>query len=177
MHRNPNRFRWFRLACQLAAGLALLAVLVRAAPAAGTFSGRCVSVPDGDTIVVRTADRKRHEVRLQGIDAPERGQRYGRQSKSNLTRLVHLKQVEVDWNKRDHYGRRVGRVYVGDIDVNLTQVDAGLAWAYREYLDELAPADRRLFLKAEERARRDGLGLWRDRNPMPPWEWRPREKP
>jgi endonuclease YncB( thermonuclease family) len=38
---------------------------------ADTLVGRCVAVFDGDTIVVRDAHRKRHEVRLQGIDAPE----------------------------------------------------------------------------------------------------------
>jgi endonuclease YncB( thermonuclease family) len=138
--------------------------------AGGTLMGRCVSVPDGDTIVVRTPDRKRHEIRLQGIDAPEKGQRYGMMSKTNLTRLVYQKEVEVDWNKRDHYGRQVGRVYVGDID-------AGLAWVYREYLDELSPADRKLFLHAEQVAREQRLGLWRDRHPTPPWEWRHRNTP
>jgi endonuclease YncB( thermonuclease family) len=176
-YRNPSRFRRFPPAGRVACGLWLLVGLVPAAVAGGTRVGRCVAVPDGDTIVLRTADRKRHEVRLQGIDAPEKGQRYGTVSKTNLTRLVYQKEVEVDWNKRDHYGRQVGRVYVGDIDVNLMQLHAGLAWVYREYLDELAPADRRIYLQAEQTARDRGLGLWRDRRPTPPWEWRHRNAP
>jgi endonuclease YncB( thermonuclease family) len=167
----------FRSARELACGVCLLVALAPAALAGGTLVGRCVAVPDGDTIVVRTADRKRHEIRLQGIDAPEKSQRYGMVSKANLTRLVYQKEVEVDWSKRDHYGRQVGRVYAGDVDVNLTQLDAGLAWVYREYLDELSPADRKVFLQAEQAARDRRLGLWNDRRPTPPWEWRHRNAP
>jgi endonuclease YncB( thermonuclease family) len=171
-HRNPNPVQRFRWAARRAFSLLLMLGLAPAAVAGGTLVGRCIAVPDGDTIIVRTADRKRHDIRLQGIDAPEKSQRYGMVSTTNLTRLVYQKQVEVDWNKHDHYGRQVGRVYVGDIDVNLAQVDAGLAWVYREYLDELSPADRKLFLQAEQAARERRLGLWRDRHPTPPWEWR-----
>jgi endonuclease YncB( thermonuclease family) len=165
-----NRFSYRALL----AGAIALCIEVSAA-AAGTFTGRCIAVPDGDTILVRDANRRRIEVRLQGIDAPEKGQRYGTISKSHLTELIYQKQVEVDWNKHDHYGRLVARVYAGDIDVNLTQVEAGLAWVYREYLDELSAADRKLFLRTEAAARGKRLGLWRDRNPTPPWEWRHRQ--
>lgn len=143
---------------------------------AGTFSGLCIGVPDGDTIVVRDGKRRRFEVRLQGIDAPEKGQRFGSLARRNLTSLVYRKPVEVDWNKQDKYGRLVGRVYVGDIDVNLSQADAGMAWAYRQYLDEMSARDQRLFLEAEKGARAEGRGLWRDTSPTPPWEWRHRRE-
>ena len=157
---------------RIAAGVALC--LQSVLGSAGTLTGLCIAVPDGDTIVVRDANRRRFEVRLQGIDAPEKDQRFGSLARRNLTSLVYRKQVEVDWSKEDKYGRLVGRVYVGDIDVNLTQADAGMAWAYREFLHEMSARDQKLFVEAEEGARHEGRGLWRDPRPMPPWEWRHR---
>jgi len=158
-------------------GLALVFWLAAQNLHAETLVGRCVAVFDGDTIVVRDAHRKRHEVRLQGIDAPEKGQRYGSISKSNLSALVYQKQVAVDWNKHDRYGRLVGRLTTAGADASLTQLEAGLAWVYREYLDELPLSDRRLFLQAESTAQHKRLGLWRDTHPTPPWVWRHRSLP
>jgi endonuclease YncB( thermonuclease family) len=158
--------------CAAAAALWVLSV-----PAsAGTLTGLCIAVPDGDTIVVRDGNRRRFEVRLQGIDAPEKGQRFGSLARRSLTSLVYRKQVEVDWSKQDKYGRLVGRVYVGDIDVNLSQADAGMAWAYREFLHEMSARDQKLFLDAERGARDERRGLWRDANPTPPWDWRHRQQ-
>jgi endonuclease YncB( thermonuclease family) len=159
------------MACAAAAALCVLSAPTNA----GTLTGLCIAVPDGDTIVVRDANRQRFEVRLQGIDAPERGQRFGGVARRNLNSLVYRKQVEVDWSKEDKYGRLVGRVYVGDIDVNLSQADAGMAWAYREFLHEMSARDQKLFVQAEEEARKEGRGLWRDTRPTPPWEWRHRQ--
>jgi endonuclease YncB( thermonuclease family) len=169
-----------RLSLRLAGAFlwaASIALWLPANPAgAGTVTGLCIAVPDGDTIVVRDARRRRIEVRLQGIDAPEKGQRFGSLARRNLTSLVYRKQVEVDWTKQDKYGRFVGRVYVGDIDVNLSQADAGMAWVYREFLDELSVRDRKLFMDAERAAREEGRGLWRETKPTPPWEWRHRQE-
>ena len=157
--------------------LALFLSVVAQGLHADILAGRCVAVFDGDTIVVRDTHRKRHEVRLQGIDAPEKGQRYGSISKSNLSALVYQKQVVVDWDKRDRYGRLVGRVTSNGVDASRTQLEAGLAWVYREYLDELPLSDRKLFLQAESTAQHKRLGLWHDRDPTPPWVWRHRAMP
>ena len=80
--------------------------------------------------------------------------------------------MTVKWDKRDRYSRIVGFVFVDGQDVNLVQVKAGMAWFYRYYQRELSPEDRRRYAKAENQARTDRLGLWQDKNPMPPWEHR-----
>ena len=36
--------------------------------------------------------------------------------------------------------------------------------------------DRRLYSSAERRARKSQLGLWNDKKPTPPWEWRRNNK-
>ncbi len=76
------------------------------------------------------------------------------------------------WDKRDRYGRIVGFVIVDGHDVNLEQVKTGMAWFYRYYQRELSPEDRERYAKAEDQARTDRLGLWQDKHPIPPWEWR-----
>jgi len=52
------------------------------------------------------------------------------------------------------------------------QIDAGLAWWYRKYAHEQHPGDRVEYESAEDRAAADRIGLWQDKNPVPPWEWR-----
>lgn len=54
----------------------------------------------------------------------------------------------------------------------LAQVSQGLAWWYRAYANEQAPADRGRYEAAENEARARRVGLWRDPDPIPPWDWR-----
>ena len=68
---------------------------------AGTISGKVVSVADGDTITVLDADKQQHKIRLEGIDAPEKAQPYGKDSKKALSDLVFGKDVQVLWLKSD----------------------------------------------------------------------------
>jgi endonuclease YncB( thermonuclease family) len=111
-----------------------------------------------------------------GIDAPEKKMPFGQKSKEHLSDLVFEKQVSVEYNKKDKYGRTVGKILVGGIDANLEQVKAGLAWHYKQYQKEQTPEDRAAYIHAEELARNEGRGLWVDANPTPPWEWRHNKK-
>ncbi len=68
---------------------------------------------------------------------------------------------------RDRYGRTVGVVLLPDgRSLNHELVRAGLAWMYRRYTNDESLSD------LEEEARVARRGLWADRNPIPPWEWR-----
>jgi endonuclease YncB( thermonuclease family) len=131
-----------------------------------------VGVADGDTITVLGAGNRQTRVRLQGIDAPESRQAFGEVSKRNLSDLVFNRQVVVEYEKTDQYGRTLGKVVAFGRDVNLEQVKAGLAWHYKHYQGEQSPADRRLYADAEMEARAAKRGLWADTNPIPPWDFR-----
>jgi endonuclease YncB( thermonuclease family) len=74
--------------------------------------------------------------------------------------------------KRDRYGREIGKVLVNGRDVNLVQVKRGLAWHYKQYQREQSPTDQQSYAAAEVEARAAKLGLWRDVEQMPPWEFR-----
>ena len=108
---------------------------------AETISGKVVGVMDGDTIEVLDATKTPHRIRLAGIDAPEKAQPFGARSKQHLSQQVFGKQVEVQSNKTDKYGRTVGKVMVGGKDAKLEQVVSGFAWHYKEYQKEQSVKD------------------------------------
>lgn len=151
------------------AGLALLLVVMGVPVSAETLMGRVVSVQDGDTLTVLTAGR-RVKVRLAGIDAPERDQPFGDQSRQSLSRMALNRTVSVVVQKIDDYGRTIGTVTVAGLNVETEQVQRGLAWVYRQYSHD----SQWLALEAEAKVAR--RGLWADANPMPPWDWRHGEK-
>lgn len=139
---------------------------------ADTLSGQVIAVSDGDTIGILDAQRVTHRVRLAGIDAPELGQPFSQRSKQHLAGLVHGREVQVEWNKLDRYGRIVGKVVADDLDVCREMVAAGLAWHYKAYQHEQLMEDRKAYSAAEDAAREGHLGLWSEPQPMPPWDYR-----
>lgn len=150
----------------------LVTALLAGALQAAEVSGRVVGVADGDTITVLDSAQAQHKVRLQGIDAPEKAQAFGQRSKEHLSDQVFGRQVTVQYDKRDRYGRLVGTVFLEGTDVNVRQITAGLAWHYKEYQREQLPAARQAYAAAEEDARQAQRGLWGDAEPIPPWEHR-----
>ena len=136
------------------------------------FEGRVIAVQDGDTITVLDSSDANHRIRLLGIDAPEKGQAFGTQSKQSLSEAVFNKVVTIEWSKHDRYRRIVGKVQLNGHDVCLDQVTAGMAWHYKYYEDDQTPEDRQLYAAAEIAARAGKVGLWIDPNPVPPWDFR-----
>ncbi len=146
----------------------LLLLLITATVHADEIRGKVVGIADGDTITVLDADKVQHKIRLEGIDAPERGQAFGTKSKEKLSELVGEKEVVVRWEKKDRYGRILGDVYLGDRLINLEMVQDGLAWHYKQYSKSKELAD------AEDEARKAKKGLWGVKSPEPPWDFRKR---
>lgn len=144
----------------------LLAVVAVPVTAADTkiMTGKVVSIADGDTLTL-LVDRRQTKIRLEGIDAPEKGQPYGDEAKQELGRLMFGKAVKVATTGKDRYGRTLGRVFIGDTDVNVHLVRQGLAWWSRKYPDDPNPK------APEDAARREGRGRWADPSPVAPWDW------
>ena len=139
---------------------------------AATLQGKVVNVADGDTITVLDATNTQHKIRLQGIDAPEKAQAFGQKSKQSLHQLVHSKQVTVEYQKKDKYGRTLGKVLYKGTDVCLEQIKLGMAWHDKQYESEQTKEDREIYAQAELSARANAIGLWKDKQPCPPWEFR-----
>lgn len=135
------------------------------------LTGKIVGITDGDTVTLRT-DAETYQVRVMGIDAPEKRQAYGSASKKALSDCAFGKRVDVITRKKDFHGRLIGQVLADGADCGLRQVALGLACHYKAYAKEQEPQDRESYAKAEDRARAERPGLWHDPAPTPPWEFR-----
>ena len=151
----------------------IIIVIVLAAASCISFAdqlvGKVIKVTDGDTVNVHTSDNETCKIRLSGIDAPEKKQAFGNRSKQALAELIDGKTVTVEYNKLDKYQRLVGKIVFHGQDVNLRQINLGLAWHFKKYEKEQDVEDRSIYANAEYLAQRDKVGLWYDANPIAPW--------
>lgn len=149
-------------------GLLVITGLLASCVVDGQGALRVVSVADGDTLTVADSLQQQTRVRLAYIDAPEKSQAFGQQAKKKLISLcaqsqnVHVEQVD-----KDQYGRVVGVVQCDGVNANAEMVKAGLAWVYRRYAPQGSP-----LYQYEAEAKRSRLGLWQEKRPTPPWEYR-----
>ncbi len=154
----------------------LLALIPWQAAAHPCDVGHCVEalvvgIADGDTLTVLadfSGGRQQKRLRLTEIDTPERGQPWGARARQALAGKVFQRSVRVASEGEDRYGRLLGRVYLGDRDINREMVREGHAWVYRQY-----SSDARL-LQDESVAKEERAGLWslREAERVPPWQWR-----
>lgn len=145
----------------------IIAILLLSSLANATnFTGSVVKVLDGDTADV-LHDNKPERIRFNGIDAPETGMPHGQKAKQFVLDMAAQRVVTVEVFGTDKYGRTIGDIILPDgKNLNREIVKAGYAWWYRKYsTDESLGA-------LEEEARKAKRGLWQDKEPMPPWEWR-----
>ena len=140
----------------------LLAWCAQEASAQSTFSG-IGHAKDGDSLTIGS-----REVRLYGIDAPERDQTCKRDGRNwacgqvaaeELSRLIAGKELNCVAVDTDQYHRTVAQCTAGDVDVNRTMVALGYAIAYRHYSSA--------YISAEDSARVNRRGLWAGTFEMP----------
>lgn len=132
-----------------------------------TIQCRVISISDGDTFQCLLKNNKRLKVRLEGIDAPEKSQSFGKKSRQTLGNLIHKKQVRLAVSGYDHYHRALATVYnQQNQDINLTMIKLGMAQTYQPY------TKKQQYFIAETQARQNKIGLWLEPNPLPPEQWR-----
>jgi endonuclease YncB( thermonuclease family) len=134
------------------------------------FSARCIGVMDGDTIKVlwtQGAQKQEIKIRLYGIDAPEKSQAFGTQSKKALSDLAFGKDLKIYSKGRDRYGRLLAWLFVGSTSINGEMVKTGFAWWYQKY----SPKEIKL-ADLQTDARKNRRGLWIDPAPVAPWDYR-----
>lgn len=128
-----------------------------------------VAVTDGDTIKARCQDGL-VTLRMVGIDAPEKKQDWGKDAHESLARLCLDKPAYLYTRGKDRYGRTLGHLTCNGVDAQAHQMRQGMAWVYKP-----GPVDMGL-LMLEAEARHKKIGLWSDKNPAAPWEWRKAQK-
>lgn len=145
--------------------LVLFLLAICACTRAEVLEARVTHIGDGDSLSVCREGREAR-VRLLYIDAPEYRQSFGRESRRSLAELCEHTVARVEWERTDRYGRMLATVACRGVEANLEQVRRGMAWVSR--LD----TPREGFHAAERSARDNGLGLWSEAQPEPPWQWR-----
>lgn len=159
---KPLRPSAFLLALITVVALATISVAADPVPA------KVVGVSDGDTITV-VMDGQQTKIRLWGIDAPEKGQDFGQAATDAIKQLTAGRAVTVQAVDRDRYGRTVAMVYADGISVNEAMIREGAAWVFTKYCTKPICSQWNQFQQAAQAA---GIGLWRNKAPVPPWEWR-----
>lgn len=84
--------------------------------------------------------------------------------------------VEVEAYKLDRYGRIVAKIMAGGKDVALEQINNGCGWHYTAYAKEQSAADQQAYAAAEKQAKKSRKGLWRDKQPTAPWDFRRQQR-
>lgn len=129
--------------------------------------GRVVGVADGDTFTMLTEELKQIKIRLHGIDCPEKKQAFGQVAKSFTSKLIFDQVVKVQITDIDRYGRTVGIVFLQDSTIlNEKLLSAGMAWHFKRY------DNREEWDTLEMTARIAKIGLWADKYPIAPWDYR-----
>jgi len=127
---------------------------------------KVVGVSDGDTVKV-LLNGLEEKVRLGEIDCPETRQAFGKKAKQFTSSMVFGKQVKLIQKERDRYGRIVGEIILEDgRSLNRELVKAGLAWWHQKYSNDFSIG------ALEQQARESKLGLWADKKPIAPWDFR-----
>jgi endonuclease YncB( thermonuclease family) len=135
------------------------------------IKGKVIGISDGDTItILDDLDKGTFRIRLDKIDAPEKGQAFGDKAKQHLSSLVFGRQVSVRFKGIDRYGRISGIIYLDDTEINLAMVQSGYAWHYSYY--DKTPA----YIEAEKQARTEKKGLWENPDPINPYQFRKHKK-
>lgn len=138
---------------------------------------KVVGITDGDTFNGLTADKQLLKIRIYGIDAPEKNQAFGTRSKQYLSNLIFGKQICIKFQltkkgkPKRSWDRYIAWAYTpAGKDVSVEMLKAGMAWHYKKY--DSTPE----YAKYEDKARKAKLGLWVDKNPVAPWNFRKTKK-
>jgi len=129
----------------------------------GLMTGKCVKVIDGDTLIIE-CEHNRRTVNIEGIDAPELDQPWGKEVRNFVRGYLRGEDVEIE--VLEVTGDTVkARVTVNGVDLSKMLVSRGLAWV----ADDSADTD---LVELSAKAKDLPCGLWVDPNPQPPWEFR-----
>lgn len=131
-------------------------------PSYGQTPVSVVKIYDGDTVTLSDNSR----VRLVQIDAPEltEGECYAEQSRLALVSLLKSQPItfieDSRLDKVDRYGRKLGYLFAGKVNVNLKLVEIGAAAPYFYKGAQGKYATKLLALAKTAQVK--GLGLWKE---------------
>lgn len=161
------KLMWF---CLVLFALALLCS--QEAGATGSEEAVVVNVIDGDSLELRLGGRT-CQARLWGIDTPEYDQDFAEMAKNYTRRMAEEKKIAISRKYTDRFDRVVVLAWVNGTLLNEELVRNGLAWVHVRYChEEICRTWRQL----EQEAREKRIGIWGGDRPVPPWQWKSRQR-
>lgn len=156
---------------------ALVSAMIAPAPpvhAAHTdvLRGKVVAYTSATAFAVLDPSEKLRRIKLTGIDAPERKQKYATEARLLASQWLSTKPIDITVDAVDHDARIIGRVVVDGRDVGLALIEAGLAWCDPGDAALLPAPLADTYRTACEQAKAQRRGLWLDAHPVAPWDYR-----
>jgi len=149
--------------------LLLLLILNFTVYCQSTLTAKVVGVKDGDTVVVLDSLNNQTTLRLAEVDCPEKDQPFGTKAKQFTSDQIYRKQIKYIVTDIDRYGRSIAKIYYDDNKyLSAEIIKNGFGWQYKKYSTSKDLAN------FENSARLQKVGLWYDKNPLAPWDWRRR---
>ncbi len=131
------------------------------------LTARIVGVKDGDTVVVLDSLNNQSTLRLAEVDCPEKDQPFGTKAKQFTSDQIYRKQIKYIVTDIDRYGRSIAKIYYDDNKyLSAEIIKNGFGWHYKKYSTSKELAN------FENSAKLQKIGLWYDKKPIEPWEWR-----
>jgi len=128
-------------------------------------TGQVVGIIDGDTYDILLDGHKTVRIRMEGIDAPEKGMPFYKKAKKYLSDLCFGKTVRLEIRDTDKHGRKVAFGYLEDgTELSHEMIKAGFAWHFKKYNSDEDLAE------LEIEAQNAKIGIWSIENPMSPWD-------
>lgn len=137
-------------------------------------TGQAGKIPDGDGFTLKRKGLPDKRIRIAWIDAPEFTQPFGPEARDALRELVSTTSIRVRIVDKDRYSRRVAQVWNNKSDVGLEMLRRGLAWNYPGRSPGQSLWCRYRYAAAQRQAIRARKGLWADKSPQAPWDYRHR---
>ncbi len=123
-------------------------------------------VVDGDTYHIQL-NNKKLKIRMEGIDAPEKGMPFYKESKQFLVKITSGKKIRFVQSSKDQYGRIIAKTYLeNNQELGEEMIKNGMAWHFKKYSKDTTLAQLEIL------AKNNHWGLWGEVNPQAPWEYR-----
>lgn len=135
------------------------------------LTGKVIGIKDGDTVVIIDAANNQNTLRLAEVDCPEKNQAFGSRAKQFTSNQVYLKDVKYIVTDTDRYGRSIAKIYYDDNKyLSAEIIKNGFGWQYKQY------STTKNLANLEQEARMNKRGLWIDKYPIYPSEFRKNSK-
>ncbi|MCX8063779.1 MAG: thermonuclease family protein [Candidatus Hydrogenedentes bacterium] len=154
--------------------LSVILCLYLTPPSSNLFAEKILSkvqeILEGDIFTIKVENSDRIEkVRIYGIDTPDEGQNFYKESKQYLTDILLNKDIQLDILAQDNQGYKVAKVTLSEKGDSISEImiKEGYAW-----WDEENAKDAIELKKLCAEAIRQKKGLWNDPAPLAPWDYR-----